>query len=53
MTRISEGTGTEVSGILGFTMLNLLDLQIDYRDNLVNFNYDPTKIGLVDWTKKK
>jgi tetratricopeptide (TPR) repeat protein len=50
---ISRSTGTEISGILGFAMLNLMDIQIDYRDNLVNFNYDPTKLGLPDWNKKK
>jgi tetratricopeptide (TPR) repeat protein len=51
MTKLSQGAGTEISGILGFTMLSMLDLQIDYRDNLVNFNYDPTKLGLPDWNK--
>ena len=34
-------TGTEVSGILGFAMLRILQVQIDYRDGLVNFIYDP------------
>jgi predicted aspartyl protease/Flp pilus assembly protein TadD len=53
LTNISRHTGTEVGGILGFDMLQLLDLQIDYRDNLVNFNYDPTKLGLPNWDKKK
>lgn len=53
LTRISQNAGTEVSGILGFQMLNMLDLQIDYRDNLINFNYDPTKLGLPDWRKTK
>lgn len=53
LSTISRHTGTEVSGILGFNMLNMLDLQIDYRDNLVNFNYDPTKLGLPSEKKKK
>jgi tetratricopeptide (TPR) repeat protein len=53
LSTISRHTGTEVSGILGFNMLNMLDLQIDYRDNLVNFNYDPTKLGLPSDKKKK
>jgi hypothetical protein len=53
LSTISRHTGTEVSGILGFNMLNMLDLQIDYRDNLVNFNYDPTKLGLPSDRKKK
>lgn len=41
MTHISDDVGTEISGLLGFAMLYLLDIQIDYRDNLVNFTYDP------------
>jgi len=32
--------GTEVSGTLGFGMLFLLDIKIDYRDGLVDFSYD-------------
>jgi len=41
---ISDDVGTEISGTLGFVLLHLLDLKIDYRDNLVDFNYeDPTK----------
>jgi hypothetical protein len=51
MTKLSQSEGTEISGILGFSVLNMLELQIDYRDNLVNFNYDPTKLGLPDWNK--
>jgi hypothetical protein len=26
--------------VLGFAMLRMLDLKIDYRDGLVNFTYD-------------
>ncbi len=40
LTQISDSTGTEVSGILGFAMLRLLDIKIDYRDGLVDFAYD-------------
>jgi tetratricopeptide (TPR) repeat protein len=40
MTGISNSTGAEVSGILGFVMLNLLEVKIDYRDGLVDFHYD-------------
>jgi len=40
-TSISDSDGTEVSGFLGFTMLRLLDIKIDYRDALVDFSYDP------------
>ncbi len=41
LTSISESTGTEVSGILGFTTLRFLDVKIDYRDGLVDCAYDP------------
>ena len=40
ITKISDGIGTEASGILGFGMLHLLDIKIDYRDGLVDFTYD-------------
>jgi len=32
-----------VSGILGFTLLHLLDIKIDYRDGLVDFEYNPRR----------
>ena len=38
---ISNHAGTEVSGILGFAMLRILQVKIDYRDGLVDFLYDP------------
>lgn len=37
---ISDGTGTEVSGMLGFAMLRMMEIKIDYRDGLVDFGYD-------------
>ena len=37
----SDEINTEVSGILGFRMLHLLDIRIDYRDGLVDFEYNP------------
>ena len=37
---LSDAIGTEVSGFLGFVMLRLLDIKIDYRDALVDFKYD-------------
>lgn len=40
---ISNATGTEVSGTLGFSMLYQLQLKIDYRDGLVDFVYDPNR----------
>ena len=42
LTTISDDTGTEVSGILGFTTLLLLDIKIDHRDGLVDFKYVPS-----------
>lgn len=42
LTPISRSTGTEVSGILGFAMLRLLSVKIDYRDGLVDFEYQPS-----------
>jgi len=41
MTHMSDRTGTEISGLLGFLMLRLLDIKIDYRDGLVDFSYNP------------
>jgi len=42
-SRISDGAGVEVSGILGFAMLRLMEVKIDYRDGLVDFQYDPDR----------
>ncbi len=39
-TSLSDNAGTEISGFLGFAMLRLLDIKIDYRDALVDFSYD-------------
>ena len=41
ISHISKSMGTEVSGILGFGMLGMLDIKIDYRDGLVDFTYVP------------
>ena len=41
LDRVSDSLGTEVSGILGFGMLYMLDIKIDYRDGLVDFTYTP------------
>jgi predicted aspartyl protease len=40
---MSDATGVEVSGILGFTLLRMLDMKIDYRDGLVAFGFDPSR----------
>ena len=37
---LSDSTGTEVSGFLGFVLLRFLEIKIDYRDALIDFNYD-------------
>jgi len=44
LSGMSDRTGTEISGILGFSMLVLLEMKIDYRDGLVDFIYDPKKV---------
>ena len=41
LSSVSNSAGTEISGTLGFAMLALLDIKIDYRDGLVDFSYDP------------
>jgi predicted aspartyl protease len=41
LSAVTRQTGAEVSGILGFKMLRILQLKIDYRDGLVDFIYDP------------
>jgi tetratricopeptide (TPR) repeat protein len=43
LSSISNNTGTEVSGILGFSLLYQLDMKIDYRDGLIGFQYDPNR----------
>ncbi len=39
LSTISNSTGTEISGTLGFGLLSMLDIKIDYRDGLVDFVY--------------
>ena len=41
---VCKQTGTDVSGILGYDMLRLLEVKIDYRDGLVDFHYDPHRM---------
>ena len=43
-SHISNSIGVEVSGTLGFAMLRLLDIKIDYRDGLVEFTYNPNRL---------
>jgi hypothetical protein len=44
-SNISDRIGTEISGTLGFTLLRFLDIKIDYRDGLVDFEYDAKRWG--------
>jgi len=44
LSTISQHTGTEVSGFLGFAMLRQLEVELDYRDGLVDFKYDPKRV---------
>ena len=45
LSTISSRTGTEVSGFLGFDMLRQLEIELDYRDGLVDFRYDPKRVN--------
>ncbi|MGA3092503.1 MAG: aspartyl protease family protein [Terriglobales bacterium] len=45
LSTISRHTGTEVSGFLGFAMLSQLEVELDYRDGLVDFKYDPKRVS--------
>jgi hypothetical protein len=47
LTTLSRDTGTEVSGFLGFAMLRLLDVKLDYRDGLVDFEYNPKRVQMT------
>jgi hypothetical protein len=38
---LSDSAGIEISGFLGFVTLRMLDIKIDYRDALINFEIDP------------
>jgi hypothetical protein len=40
---ISNDFGVEIGGFLGYTALGLMQVDIDYRDGLINFTYDPKK----------
>jgi tetratricopeptide (TPR) repeat protein len=40
MSNMSEGAETEISGMYGFEMLQMLEIKIDYRDGLVAFKFD-------------
>jgi tetratricopeptide (TPR) repeat protein len=42
-TGMSNSSGVEISGMLGFNMLYQMEVKIDYRDGLVDFGYDPNR----------
>lgn len=44
LSTLSRHMGTEVSGLLGFAMLRQLELKLDYRDGLVDFEFDPKRV---------
>ena len=44
-SKISKHVGTEVSGFLGFVTLRMFDVKIDYRDGLVNFDFNRSVYG--------
>ncbi len=45
LSGLSRAFGTELSGLIGFPTLHLLDVKIDYRDGLVDFVYDAKRWG--------
>jgi hypothetical protein len=45
LSNLSRHTGTEISGFLGFAMLRMLEVELDYRDGLVDFGYDPKRVS--------
>ena len=45
LSNVSRHIGTEISGFLGFAMLRQLDVKMDYRDGMVNFEYDPKRVN--------
>ena len=44
LASVSRHTGTEISGFLGYAMLQQLEVELDYRDGLVDFKYDPKRV---------
>jgi tetratricopeptide (TPR) repeat protein len=52
LSNISRHTGTEISGILGYATMAILELKIDYRDGLVDFVYDPKRTHTENWRTK-
>lgn len=43
MSKLSHDEDVEVSGLIGLPTLSLLTITVDYRDNLLQFKYDPKR----------
>ncbi|HEV2578060.1 MAG TPA: aspartyl protease family protein [Acidobacteriaceae bacterium] len=43
-SRLAPSAGFEISGLIGTPTLHQFTLSIDYRDNLVHFSYDPSRL---------
>ena len=43
LASFGKGIGIQTSGFLGFETLHMLDIKIDYRDGLLQFNFDPKR----------
>ncbi len=43
-SNMSRDAGVDLAGFLGAETLHALTVQIDYRDNLVHFMYDPSRV---------
>lgn len=41
---ISRGIGVEIAGFIGAETLRVLTMQVDYRDDLIHFIYDPKRV---------
>jgi predicted aspartyl protease len=39
LSNLSQSVGTEISGMLGYRLLSMLEIKIDYRDGLIDFVY--------------
>jgi tetratricopeptide (TPR) repeat protein len=53
LSNLSDSAGTEVSGIIGFELLRILEIKIDYRDGLIDFTYDRNKLEIKNLNNVK
>jgi predicted aspartyl protease/Tfp pilus assembly protein PilF len=44
LSGLSKNLGVEVSGFIGFSTFRQIEMKIDYRDGLVEFLYDPSRL---------